>query len=653
MLAEVPPLVEDELRRRLRRHEDDRPQADAPEPAHEGHAHEHGAPEGPGVAPERARDREPGVPQERLGQAPGPGEQAEREAGHGVSPNIAAEPMLQVLRVRNLAVIDELEVEFGPGLNVVTGETGAGKSILVAALQLVLGARGRPDLVRTGADRGEVEALFALEPQARHRLVAAGLEEGEELVVRRVIEAGGRTRAYANGRLLPLAQLEELVRGLVDISSQHEHQTLANPATHLGWLDAFAGLEARCAEVRAAYDRAEAAARRVVESREQLRRLGEREDFLRFQVAEIGRVAPVEGEEEELGAEIAGLRHADQLHGLLVRAEAGLYSGDRAVTAILARVEADLGAAARVDARLARLVEPVADARAALEDAGREIGRAARAAHADPARLAALEERQHELRRLARKFGTLADALAHARAAEEELATIVGADDRLTREEAEAVAGRAVAVDLARALSAARRREADRLGDAITGELASLGMGEAKVEVSVAPLEGAAGVVVDGARLSATGFDRVEFLIATNLGEEPRPLRRVASGGELSRALLALKRVLAGLGPAGTYVFDEVDTGVGGAVAEVIGRKVAEVARHHQVICITHLPQVAAFGERHLHVRKAVADGRTRSTISALGEDERREEIARMLGGVTVGPAAREAAAELLRQAGA
>jgi DNA repair protein RecN (Recombination protein N) len=379
--------------------------------------------------------------------------------------------------------------------------------------------------------------------------------------------------------------------------------------------------------------------------RKAAREAGEREDLLRFQVGEIDKVAPKAGEDEALSAEIGRLRHADQLHALLRRAEGALYSDDGAITEALARVEGDLEQAARFDPSLERLVAPVEAARADLEEAGREIGRALRGLHGDPDRLAAAEERLHQIRRLLRKFGTVETAIAHRAQAQAELDALTDSDERITELTARRDAALREATQAAEALSARRHAEAVRLGAAITRELASLGMGEAKVEVSVAPIE------EGGARLTPTGLDRVEFLIGTNPGEEPRALRKVASGGELSRALLALKRVLSGLGPVGLYVFDEVDTGVGGAIAEVIGRKLKEVARHHQVLCITHLPQVAVHGDTQFHVRKQVADGRTRSFIRRLTDTERVEETARMLGGVQIGTAAREAAAELIRQA--
>ncbi len=562
--------------------------------------------------------------------------------------------MLTHLRVRHFAIIDKLEVGFGPGLNVVTGETGAGKSILVSALQLVLGAKARPEMVRTGAERAEVEALFDIrdDAAARARLAAMGLEDDEELVVRRIVEAEGRTRAYVNGKLATAAQLAELAAGLVDISSQHQHHTLADPSTHLGFLDGFAGLARERAELADRW-RAYVAARAAAEAADQAARArGDREDLLRFQLSEIEKLAPRAGEEAELADAIARLRHGAQLAGITTRAEEALYSGEADVVGQLGRVVADLESGARLDPALDALARQLEGARAEVEDVARELGRYARGLRADPDRLAEMEERQHQLRRLARKYGgTLEDALAFRAQAEAELAALGGAEERAEELRAAAEAALRQVTQLAREVSARRKAEAARLGAAITDELASLGMGEARVEIEVAREERPGEITVDGARLGATGFDRVEFLIATNRGEAPRPLRKVASGGELSRALLALKRTLAAQGPVGLYVFDEVDTGVGGAVAEVIGRKLHEVSRHHQVLCITHLAQIAVYADTHFQVRKEVVDERTRSAVRLLSTPERDEEIARMLGGIHVGEATRLAAAEMIRAA--
>ncbi len=561
--------------------------------------------------------------------------------------------MLTHLRVRRFAIIDQLEVGFGPGLNVVTGETGAGKSILVSALQLVLGAKARPEMVRTGAERAEVEALFDIrdDAAARTRLASMGIDD-EELVVRRVVEAEGRTRAYVNGKLATAAQLAELASGLVDISSQHQHHTLADAGTHLGFLDGFAGLGKERAELAERW-RAWVAAKNVADEADAAARArGDREDLLRFQVSEIGKLAPKPGEEEALTEQIGRLRHGAQLAGLTTRAEEVLYSGEADLVGQLTRVVADLESGARVDPALEPLARQLDGARAEVEDVGRELGRYTRTLRADPERLAELEERLHQVRRLARKFGgTLVEVLAYQAAATAELEALGGAEERAGALRAAAGSALAEVTTLARAVSSRRHAEAARLGAAITEELSSLGMGEARVEVAVALEERPGEVLVDGGRLGATGFDRVEFLIATNRGESPRPLRKVASGGELSRSLLALKRVLASQGPVGLYVFDEVDSGVGGAVAEVIGRKLHEVSQHHQVLCITHLAQIAVYADTHFQVHKEVVEDRTRSAVRLLSPAERDGEIARMVGGIHVGDATRRAAAEMIRAA--
>jgi DNA repair protein RecN (Recombination protein N) len=560
--------------------------------------------------------------------------------------------MLTCLRVRDFAIIDRLELELGPGLNVITGETGAGKSILVDALSLVLGERARPELVRGGAESAEVEALFDLSgaPEVLARLEAAGVATDEgELLVRRVVLGGGRTRAYVNGRLATAAQLAELAAGLADVSSQHEHHSLTDPSTHLGYLDAYARLEPRrheMARAHAALAEAEAA---LAQLQSAVADRATREDLLRFQVREIEEVAPEPGERERLREEREVLRHAEALSRSAAGAEEAVYAGEDAVVDVLGRVEADLLGAARLDPRLGPLVQELAEARARLEEVGRELGRRAREITSDPERLAEVEERLDRLQRLERKYGGSIDAvLAHAAAARAELATLEDHEARGAALEAAVEAARAEALRVADALGAARREAARALGEAIGAELESVGLKGARLEVAVTRLEGKDG---EGPRLSPTGYDRVELLIAPNRGEEARPLRRIASGGELSRALLAIKRVLAGLRPAGLYVFDEVDTGVGGAVAEVIGRKLKDIARHHQVLCITHLPQIAVFADRHFRVAKEEADGRTRSVVEALGEAERREEIARMLGGLRITSRTRAAAAEMLRDA--
>ena len=549
--------------------------------------------------------------------------------------------MLVQLTVQNLVLMERVVLELRPGFNVLTGETGAGKSMLVDAVGLVLGGRARPDMVRNGAREAEVEALFEVEPGTRllAKLEAAGVPVDRELVVRRVVHAEGRSRAFVNGRMCTAAQLAELGPELCDIASQHESVSLTDPATHLGYLDAFGRLE----QARAALAEQVAVLAQVEGDLETARAAergrAEREDFLTFQLKEIDEVDPRAGEEADLDVERARLKHAARLTDATRRASERLYEGEGAICDELTRLCGELEPAAELDTSLADLARVVAMSRTELADAARSLARYADGVESNPARLAEVEERIFRLQKLLRKHGpTTADIALHRAEIARDLETLAKASDVAAELESRRDALRTEAAAAASALSKKRRDAAERLGAAIGKELAALGMGRARVIVDVAP----------GARLMPTGMDRVEFLIAPNRGEEPRPLRRIASGGELSRALLALKRVLAAQGPANMYILDEVDAGVGGAIAEVIGRAISDIARHRQVLCVTHLPQIAALADAHFVVGKHETKGRTSTTVQRLGERERVLELARMIGGVKVGDAAKRAAAEML-----
>jgi DNA repair protein RecN (Recombination protein N) len=563
---------------------------------------------------------------------------------------------LTQLTVRNVVLIERLSLELAPGFNVVTGETGAGKSMIVDALSLVLGGRARPELVRSGAEEAEVEALFELPAGSRAlaRLEAAGIPSGSDLVVRRVVQAEGRSRAYVNGRLCTAAQLTDIASDLCDIASQHESVSLTDPSTHLEYLDAFGRLEADRLRLAEQVEALAGVVRQLEAASEQERGRAEREDFLVWQIREIDELDPREGEETELANERARLRHAERLAGATRRAAERVYEAEGAVCDELARVAAELDQAAAIDGSLAPYARTIESSRAELADAARALARYAESVEANPERLVEVEERSFRLQKLLRKHGpTTADLIAHRVALGSELSSLASASDRMAQLQADRTRQAAVVGAAARALSRKRHDAAEKLADAIGAELVQLGMGRARVVVEVTPasvVDGA--LLIDGARLTRTGIDRVEVLIAPNRGEEPRPLRKIASGGELSRALLAFKRVLAGQGPAGTYVFDEVDAGVGGAIAEVIGHAIADIARHRQVLCITHLPQIAALADAHFVVDKSEARGRTSTTVRRLAPEERVDEIARMIGGIKVGDAARRAAAELLAAKG-
>lgn len=562
--------------------------------------------------------------------------------------------MLLSLTIDNVVLIEHQVLELGPGFNVLTGETGAGKSMVVDALALVLGGRARPEIVRGGAREAEVAALFEIEPGSRvaAKLEAAGVPCDGELVVRRVVQAEGRSRAFLNGKLSTAAQLAELGPDLCDIASQHESVSLTDPGTHLEYLDAYGRLETMRDSLGEKVAELAAIVREIDRVREAERDRAEREDFLAFQLREIEELDPSVGEETELENERARLRHAEKLSTATQGAADRLYEGEDAVCDQLARISTDLDAAAAIDPSLASLARSVEGARSELADAARALSRYASGIESNAERLAEVDDRWFRLQKLLRKHGpTTTELVAYREDLKRQVEGLAGADRLRGELEAKREACLAAVAAEARSLSRKRRDAAAKLADAIGRELGGLGMGRARVVVDVSPVPAPqAGELppVDGARLTNSGIDRVEFLIAPNKGEDPRPLRRIASGGELSRALLALKRVLAEKGPAGLYVFDEVDAGVSGAIAEVIGRAIADVARHRQVLCITHLPQIAALADTQYLVDKTESKGRTTSSVRKLGDHERVDEIARMIGGVRVGDAARSAALELL-----
>lgn len=571
--------------------------------------------------------------------------------------------MLTVLRAKNFVLIGELEISLEAGLNVLTGETGAGKSIVVGAIELVLGGRASPEVVRPGAEEAEVEAHFELSARqlaapSIAALIEAGVvtpaEAGTELCIRRVVNDKGRSRGYINGRLATAHELRAIAGELADISSQHESVALTDAATHLYYLDRFASL----AEARSALGRdveaLEALVREAKELRRRDRERGERESFLRFRRSQIEEVDPKEGEVDELHAERKRLRHGARLTELTQKALARLDGEDAAIE-LLGRAVADLRSAADLDAALAAHAETVAASLVDVRDVAAHVARYLDESDLDPARLGQVESRLFQLETLLRQHGGTVEAVLEARRdLDAELDALDSSEERGASIRAEIERLLPLAQAQARRLSDLRRKGATELARLISLELAELGMGDARVRIDVEPLTGKEGAEpheslgVDGARLGRDGIDRVEFMIAPNKGIEPKPLRRIASGGELSRALLALKRVLADSGPAGLYVFDEVDTGVGGRVAERIGAAIADVARHRQVLCITHLAPIAAFGDAHFVVEKASQGGRTTSLVTRIVGDARQQEVARMLSGETVSRATREAAQELI-----
>jgi len=556
--------------------------------------------------------------------------------------------MLRELRIKNFAIIDELGISFGPGLNVMSGETGAGKSIIIGALHLLLGDRASPDQIRTSEDAAEVEALFGISGQdaLKEKLAEMGLESGDELVIRRTVTRGGRSRVYVNGNQATLNLLASLSGSLVNICSQHEHQIILNADHHIDILDEFGGLLAERRAYTELFAEYQAMTARLEELRSLNRRKIEREDFLRFQLGEIRDAGIRPGEDADLAEEKKILSNARKLADLAAKAYDSLYGREGSVLGELKTALHDVREIRKIDSSLGVSPEDMDSLFFHLEDAALALRDYMNRITVDPERLSEIEERLEQLHRLKRKYGgTLEGVLKAAADMEKELEHITSIDDEISRLSGESASRKTVLLERAAHLSDGRRRAAEDLRKAIEMEIKALRMPEARFEVFFAdPQLDDTGNPI----LTARGIDTVEFFLTTNVGEALKPLNRIASGGELSRIILALKKALARTGSVGTIVFDEVDSGIGGAVAEVVGRKLKEVSGHHQVICITHLPQIASFGDCHFLVSKAVTGDRTNSSVRLLSEKERLDEIARMLGGVEVTEKTREHAREML-----
>lgn len=545
--------------------------------------------------------------------------------------------MLRELRIKNVAIIDELELEFGDGLNVITGETGAGKSILLRSLGLLCGDRATADIVRGNANEAVIEAVFDFSVPA-DLVESLGLDpEDDAVVVRRHVGRSGKSRCYVNGTAASAAMLRGLGAQLVHIYGQHEQALLLRANNHLDYLDDFGDLRSQRTAMESAYEALHAAQRRHDELVQRARQSVERRDLLQFQRAELTAAAPRPGEEAELRGERELLRHAERIARVCGDGDDALYSATDAMVTRLARLGADLEALAAVVPDLASPAELVEQGRLHLEEAALQMRSIASRTSADPARLDAIESRLALLSRLAKKYAVPSDELAAVLAAVDadlELAQGDGDSRDRARDEVDARLRDAVAV--AAALSADRRAAAQRLERAMQCELTELGMqgGAFHVAVETSPMQS-----LDD--LGASGADRVEFFLSANRGEALLPLARVASGGELSRILLALKALIGSVAETPVLIFDEVDAGIGGTVADAVAHKLRALAAGRQVLCITHLPQIAACADRHYAVAKREHDGRTVSETRVLADDERVAELSRMLGGTATEEATR------------
>ncbi|MDB4966411.1 MAG: repair protein RecN [Myxococcales bacterium] len=570
--------------------------------------------------------------------------------------------MLTHLRITDFALLDDVEVEFGPGFNVLTGETGAGKSLLVEAVALLRGGRGSADVVRNGAEEARVEAIFEPPhgPAAQaltDRLARAGIDPVDEgLVVRRVIGKSGRGRVYINNVLATAAALGDVAGVLIELAGQHEHQTLGDPSQHLSILDAFGNHQ--LGEMAAAHARIEVASKALSSASLDERTRAEREEFLKFQLKELVDAALEPGEDERLKLERERLRSAEKLLSAARRGEDAIYAREGAIAEELGTIGRELAELGKIDPELGRVGKQIDEARVTLEEASRDLRHYADGLDADPERLSEVEERTDLVMKLIRKHraeaSDVAGLIRRRDALHKELGDLTSHEARRAELAVELEAARAQAKKLATALTSVREKAAKTLQSRVGAALAELAMAGARLVPALSPTTAREGddpaLVFDGRRLGATGWDRVEFQLAANKGDEPRPLHRIASGGELSRIMLALKRILSRADQVATYVFDEVDAGIGGAVADVVGRQIRAVAEDKQVLCITHLPQIAAHAAVQFRVEKVERGGRVHTNVRKLTASERKEEIARMLGG-KVTPKARAHAEELLKGA--
>ncbi len=535
--------------------------------------------------------------------------------------------MLIELRILNFAVIESLSLRLEPGLNALTGETGAGKSIIVGALSLLLGERASADVVRAGAERASVEGVFdvSAQPAVAAALAEQGIEtEDGLLILRREVAAEGRNRAWINGAASTAALVGTIGRQLVDLHGQHEYQTLLRRSEQRRILDAYADALPLAHGVERAHAHWRAAVHELAALDERRRETEQRKDFLRFQAEEIEAAELRSDEESELEAEASRLDHAEELARLSSTLHHALYAADESLSSRLGELRRTLDHLVRIDASQQDAHEMLAAALSNVEELGRRMGDYATAIEADPARLEYIRRRLDRIHRLKVKYGaTVEEVVAAGERARAELDTLDRAE--FERRQLEQAAARAHEAFLAAAgaLSKARSAAAQRLSSAVGAILPQLGMDGGSMDVVLEPLAEPAG----------HGAEDVEFRIALNRGFEPRPLARIASGGELSRVMLALKTILAGLDDVPTLVFDEVDAGIGGRVAHAVGEKLRDVARDRQVFVITHLPQIAARAQHHLLVRKEERSGRTATTVEELRDDARIAELARLLGG--------------------
>ena len=555
--------------------------------------------------------------------------------------------MLSLLHIENIALIQSADIRFEPGFNVLTGETGAGKSIVIDSIGAVLGERTSRELIRTGAKSALVTAVFTQVPPLPW-LEENGFPTGEEeLLLQRELQGDGRNVCRIDGKLVTVAQLRELGRQLLNIHGQHDGQQLLDPASHLGYLDQFGGCQPLLESYQQAYRKWHDIRREMDKLQMDEAERSRRVDTLNYQIQELERAQLKAGEDEELSARRTLLRSAGRLMEAVQSAEFAL-SGDEdrdGACSLIAQAEGEVQGVSSISPELGELSEKLTALRCAADDEADTLRDMSRSFDFSPGEVDQVEERLDLLYRLRKKYGpTVEDMLSYLERCRKELDQIQYADDTLARLEKDLKKAQKEAARRGEVLSQARREAAGALQARVQEELRQLDMPKVQFQTEFTPKGGEAG-------MDETGLDEVQFLMSANLGEALKPIQKVASGGELARIMLALKNVLAEGDQIGTLVFDEVDTGVSGRAAQKVAEKMAQVARGKQVLCVTHLPQIAAMADTHFSVQKGEREGRTYTRLERLDRSQRREELARLIGGASITPSLLESAEELLRQA--
>ncbi len=563
--------------------------------------------------------------------------------------------MLRELLIKNFAIIDDLNIHFEDGLTILSGETGAGKSIIINAVNLLLGARASAKMIRDGYEAAELSAYFEVpnDSTAANIMAKNGYAPQDGLMVRRLIASNDRHRVYINDRMATMQMLAAITVNLASISGQHANQGLLKEETHLAILDRFGGLSPLVDQVGALYDQVVPLGQMLADLKDRKNNQQKEIELLRFQAAEIADADILPDEVESLEKERRRLKHAEFLQQSVFSVIQTLQAADGSVMEQLGEVRKDLIKAAELDDKLSRAVEGISDNLFGLEDVTGSLHTYLAGLETGSDRLDTVESRLDLIHRLMRKYGGSQEALFNKRdEIDAQLNAIANIDEEIKRVQKQLREQHAQLVDRSRRLSEKRQRVAKRFATSVEKELDGLKMAGTRFSVNLSRRP--AGKLTspwlcsDGDLLSATGMDQAVFMIAPNVGESLKPLSAIASGGELSRVVLAMKAILAGTDAVATIIFDEVDAGIGGAVAEVVGKKLSDLSSKHQLICITHLPQIACFGSNHYHIVKQVKKGRTTTFIRPMDQEERIVEIARMLGGETITPTALEHARAML-----